>query len=344
MIQLTLETGMCETLAQGFLQRRGAIDWLEWLPLAQVAAEAPLCWAAAFNQLALEQQFSLMDLLRLPAAGPLADSLLILLATYASEIADEQVRQYVLEDAQSAHERHGARLQALQSQLQPLTEQVGRARQRLQNDFDMAREIERLEQALAEMRGQENEQDERFARVHELERELLRLETHRRILAHYDEAERRGYLEQLRAEVTAQKERKAELEQGIAAAIAERDTRQREMDTARQQLDAVGREVGTGLEQATQLHQELARLADELARQRNLEQRLRQEREQLRLQTVQQEQEERELRVRLQAECSRLQQLRETSQRAGMAELEQKVREVYALLPADLADQSFSSR
>ena len=83
---------------------------------------------------------------------------------------------------------------------------------------------------------------------------------------------------------------------------------------------------------------------ERLARQRTLEQRLLQEREQLRGQTMQQEQQERELRASLQAEQSRLRQLREASERAGMTELEQKVRELYALLPADLADQSFPSR
>lgn len=340
MMALTQDTEACRALALGFLQRRNPIEWLEWLPLAQIAAEAPAAWVGAFDRLSLEQQFTLLELLRQPASGPLADSLAILLATYVGEIGDEQVRQYALDDAQAAHERQDARLRELQNRWQPLIAQEEQARQRLQQGFDMAVEIQRLEAVLADLRRQENDQDERFARVHELERDCLRLETHRRILAHYDEDERRRHLDGLRAEVNARQERKAELEQAIAVAMGERDGRQREVEGLQRQLDAIARELETGRSQWLQLQQDMSRGADELARQQELSRRLGQEREQLRSQTTQLEQQVRALQTSLQAERDRLRELQASSQRAGMAELERKVREVYALLPDDLADRA----
>jgi chromosome segregation ATPase len=332
----------CQELADSLLQRRDPIDWLDWLPLLQNAVTAPPSWIAAFRALSLEQQFELAERLRLPAAGPLADALLVILARYADEIEDDQVRLYILEDAEAVHQRRTQQLQSLQHQMTPLAEQVTGTQQRLAKGFEIAQEITRLEQALAEMRIKESEQDERFTRVHALERELLHLETRKRFLSYYNEAERQHDLQALHTEVTTQQDRKAELERRIAEAVSERDAARRTADKLAEELRTAQDEMASDRTKVASATEEQAALAAELEQRRAEEAQLRTECAQLTQAIAQQQQHLQERREALVQERDRLDELQSASERAGLTELENKVREVYALLPEDLADQAFS--
>lgn len=321
----------------GLIHRRGPIPWLDWLPLAQTASEDPEALTTVFNQLSLEDQFDLINLLRRPDAGPLADALLIVLAGRAGEIADLQVRQFILEDAIQARDHQASALQMIRERL---ITRVESAKSRLQPDFDLAEEIISLERELAEIRSKEEDQDERFARVHELEMEILRLETRQRLLAHYDEKARKRDRDKLKAEVEALQAQKAELEEAIARVIGQRNGALEEVQKRERELHKNQRDLQTARERLAQLEHQ-AREAQEslkavLAEQANLQN----QQQEIARQIRQLEQDNKSRRNSLEGERKKLKELEIAAQRAGMVELEHKVREVYALLPDDLADQA----
>jgi len=326
-------------LVSSFLRRREPIPWLDWLPLAEVGADTPERLVAAFNELSLEQQFDLVGLLRKPDAGPLADAILIALARYAAEIQDDQVRQFVLEDASQSRAHQAAALEKIREQL---SAQVAAARDRLQADFDLAQEIVRLENELADIRQREHNQDERFARVHELELEILRLETRRRILSHYDEAERRRYREELQAEVEALQQRKMALEEAIAAAIGERDKRLKDVRAKEQELQTRQAELQAAQSRLAALEQQVREAEAHLKKARNQQNDLQNRLQEIQAQIRQVEQDNRQRENLVKAERKKLAELQEAARWSGMAELERRVQEVYALLPDDLADRAFS--
>ncbi|GIV64042.1 MAG: hypothetical protein KatS3mg045_1381 [Bellilinea sp.] len=324
-------------LVISYLRRRGEIPWLDWLPLAQVASETPERWVAAFNQLSLEDQFDLVGFLRMPQAGPLAGALLLVLAHHADEIKDEQVRQFILEDAVEMRAHQASALQVIRTQL---ATQVAAAQERLQPAFDLADEIIRLEKELADIRRQEHDQDERFAQVHQLELEILRLETRRRILADYNEDERIRYREELRAEVDAMHQRKKEIEESIGRLIEQRAKVLAEVQTWQQRLQVTQKELQAALSNLNQLQQQVqeaqARINAASAEQRNL---INQQQE-IAAKIEKLDEDNRLRKSSLEDEKKKLKELEMAAQRSGLVELEQKVREVYAMLPDDLGDQS----
>ena len=274
-------------LVSSYLRRQEPIPWLDWLPLAEIAADTPERLAAAFNELALKQQFDLVGLLRMPDAGPLADAIVIALARYAAEIQDDQVRQFILEDASQSRAHQASVLEKIREQL---AAQVTAARNRLQADFDLAQEIVRLEQELAEIRQREYDQDERFARVHELEHEILTLEVRRRKLAEYDEAKRRHYLEALQAEVEALQQRKTALEEAIAAAIGEREKRLKEVQGRESELQTKQSELRDAQSRLDALEQQVRETEDRLRETRDQQANLQNRLQEIQVQSGQMEQ------------------------------------------------------
>ncbi len=327
-----------------FLRRREPIPWLDWLPLAEIAADTPEQLAPTLNTIDLDEQFDLVNLLRMSDAGPLAHAVIITLAQYAGEIKDVQVRQYILMDTVDSWDRTASTLNKIHKRL---SERVIADRQRLQEDFDLACEITRLERELADIRAKEHDQDERFARVHQLELEIQRLETRRRILTSYNETERRRYLETLQDKITPLQQRKTELEQAIADAMSNVRT-----------MECTLQEKRNELQKAAQLRADLERQVQEKEneleqRKRELEQRMEElktarrhyEDVQRRLQELQSqverlEKEKQEKEALLKKEQQKLAELQKAAERSGRAELECKIQEVYALLPEDLVDRA----
>jgi len=326
-------------LVSSYLRRQEPIPWLDWLPLAKIAAETPKQLAAAFNKLSLDQQFDLINLLRMPDAGPLADAIVIALARYAAEIQDDQVRQFILKDASQSRAHQASVLEKIREQL---AAQVTAARNRLQANFDLAQEIVRLEQELAEIRQREHDQDERFARVHELEQEILTLEVRWRNLAEYDEAKRRHYLEELQAEVEALQQRKMALEDAIAVAIGAQDKSLKDVHAREQELQTRQAELQAAQSRLTTLEQQVREAEAHLKAARNQQIDLQNSLQKIQEQIRQLEQYNRQRENLMKAERKKLAELQEAARRSGMAELERKVQEVYALLPNDLADRAFS--
>lgn len=322
-----------------FGQRGMEISWLDWLPLARLVAEMPEHWPEALNRLELRDQFTLVELLRAPDAGPLADALLLLLAESANEIRDEQVRQHILEDAVPAREHQ---ISALETVREQLNEKVQHNRQRLQEDFDLAAEIVRLERELADIRRQEHDLDERFAQVHALEQEILRLKTRLRILQHYDLEQRQAELARLQEEVEALQKRKDALEQAIAKAIGQRDRLLQEVQAMENECRIREQELQATQARVAELKQQLQNLEGRLRAAADEQIRLQNSQQDIQAQIRQMEDDNRRREAALKAERKKLQELQEATRRSGMAELECKVREVYALLPDDLADQALS--
>jgi len=329
-------------LALALLSRDAPLDWRDWLPLATEAAHAPEQWALAFRTLTLERQFDLINLFCQPDAGPLADALMGLLASYIDDTLDENIRQLLLNADEETQDRHGARLRVLKDRYEILNSTLAANRQRLSPEFDLGLEIARLQGDLARSRQQEFVQNERFTRIHSLEAELLRYETRRRILERYDLAGREAHLTELRAEIDAQEMRKRELETSISQTIGHRDTVRREAEMQRAQLETLTADL-TAQEQALARAQAgSAATLNAIAQNEAEWQRLRDELVGIAAEQARLDENNRQLTALAQTHRAKLEELRAASAQAGAQEVSAKIAEVYALLPRDGADPGFA--
>ncbi|MBF0344832.1 MAG: hypothetical protein HQL06_11450 [Nitrospirae bacterium] len=334
-------------IVSSHLKRTGQLQWQDWLPLAVLAVEAPERWIETFNHLGSEQQYDLINLLRDDQAGLFANVLLLILASYALEVSDEQVRQFILEDAVPANERHERRIQKMKANIVSLTHRVEGASERLKDEFDLTAELARLETELARIRSAENDLDGRYVRVHDIEREIIRTETKKRILSRYNEADRTIYLEGLKSEVESLEQRKTFLEQKISDTIGERDSARREVVALETEFRAISSDIESSSSRQKQLQEgiaEMKNLADnarkEEAKGRQEHARLIAELKQIDVDVEQVEQTNKDIRKKLGSEKSRLQELQEEAKVSGLTDIENKVREIYALLPKDRADKA----
>jgi chromosome segregation ATPase len=338
----TRESGLgLADLLRSYLHRAMPVPPLDWLPLAEVALDAPHQWVQAFTGLRVEQQYDLTDRLRSDGAGPWAETLLIALSAHAHEIADEQVRADVLGDAQVAAERRAARTAALRERAEALATAVARGADRLRDGFDVASELAALEARLAELRARANERDGDFARMFEVEHEILREETRLAVLARYDEAGRRRLLEELRGEAGALRDRKAALEAEVVAATAERDRLRHASGELLAAASAAAAECDV-LQAAAATHTAaLPRLRAEADELRARTARLEAEQRAVAAEAAAFGEQSREAAERLAAERVRLEELAAAARAAaGMEEIERKIQEILTLLPDDAADQA----
>jgi chromosome segregation ATPase len=334
------ELGLAE-LVRSYLQRRVPVPPLDWLPLAEVVLDDPHRWAQAFADLRVEQQYDLTDRLRMDGAGPWAETLLVALSAHAHQISDEQVRADVLADAQVAAERRAARAGALRQRAEALAAAVGCGADRLREGFDIAAELATLEARLARLRGEAHERDGEFAKMFEVEHEILREETRMGVLARYDEAARRGALAELRAEVEALRGRKRALEEEVVAATAERDRLRRETGELQAAAHTVSAELDT-LRATAALHQSaVPRLRSEAEALRARAAELDAEQRATAAEVAAVGERTREAAERLRGERALLEELAAAARcAAGMEEIERKIQEVLTMLPDDAADQA----
>jgi chromosome segregation ATPase len=328
-------------LVRSYLHRSMPVPPLDWLPLAEVALDQPHQWVLAFTGLRIDQQYDLTDRLRADGAGPWAETLLIALSAHAREIADEQVRADVLGDAQVAAERRAARIGALRQRAEALATAVERGADRLRDGFDVASELAALEARLAELRARANERDGDFARMFEVEHEILREETRLAVLARYDEAGRRRLLGELRGEAGALRDRKAALETEVVAATAERDRLRHETGELQAAASAAATERDTLRAAAATHASDVPRLRAEAEELRMRAAQLNAEHRAVAAEVAAFGEQSREAAERLSAERARLEELAAAARAAaGMEEIERKIQEVFALLPDDAADQA----
>jgi chromosome segregation ATPase len=331
--------GLAE-LVRGFATRSAPVPVLDWLPLVEVALDAPAGWAAVFAALRVEQQFDLIDRLRADGAGPWAEALLLILSTHALEIADEQVRADVLADAEVAAERRTARGAALRERLEALASTVGRASDRLRDGFDVAGEMAALEARLARLRSQAHEREGDFARMFELEHEILRAETQIGVLERYDAQERQRVRDELRAEATALSERKSTLEAEVGRATAERDRVRHDVVEMQGAHAAAIAELDALRAESTSLSTSVPRLRVQTEALRTETARLRAEQEALATEAAGLGEAQRAAAEGLAAERRRMEELAAAARGAGAEEIERKVQEVLAMLPPDAVDQA----
>ncbi|MBV5338777.1 MAG: hypothetical protein J0665_04350 [Deltaproteobacteria bacterium] len=336
----TIAHNNMQLLALGYLKRAGHISWMDWLPLAEMAAESPESWAEAFNQLNDEQQYELLNLLRDTASGPLAEELMIILAAFPLAISDEQVRQFILEFAGQAHEHRLSRLEQMRDRLLPLADQLNLSRERIKEGFDIATEIQRLNRELTEIRNRETDQDEKFAQVHAIEHEIVKMETRKRILEKYDEEARRRYLEELQDSLKTKTSTKEDLERAVAAKIDDNDRASSELAEVQTEVNRLQSELEETRKRVAELTGGLHTLTTETASLRSEAQHLQGEHARFLAEIERQEKENQVAKDRITAARVTLQELREDSQRSGMADLETRINQVYALLPPDRADEA----
>jgi chromosome segregation ATPase len=304
--------------------------WETWLTLLSRAVADESAWMDAVAALGLDEQFILLELLR---ADPdvFGDALLIITARNAAAIADEEVRAFLLSDASGACQRFGARLDADRAELQDL---IATSAQRRQPDFDVAADIARLQAELFELR--ESEIGEKFESMQRLDRDIHRLETFKKTLDRYDPDARRAYRDQLDEQTAALDAGRAELENAVAEAIGRRDTRQREHDEGARELDALTGEHDDLAAHITAQRARLDAVTQELER-------LHRERTELSGRVATVERQLRDEQRQVVAETRRLEELRTSPTAATNTQLQDKLGEIFALLPADDAESLFGS-
>jgi chromosome segregation ATPase len=123
--------------------------------------------------------------------------------------------------------------------------------------------------------------------------------------------------------------------------LGARDILQNEIDQLRAQNDVVQRERTQVESERTELKNTVASMRDELGRLQREQQQLQSEANTLTGQCAQLERERREIEDLSRRERTRLQELSAAAQRAGHADLADRISEIYLLLPQDKADEGF---
>ena len=323
-----------------YLKRGERLEWLEWLPMAELAANSVDEFIGGYNMLDADRRGDFLLLLRRSQSGPLAELILMALAANASLIEDGQERDFVLEDAQDACLRVAERLRFLQEAVSLKNAQLHRAENRLTEGFSLAGELIAMEMQLHQLRSSECELDDDISSIHRLERQIMNLEMRSLSLKHYDRVTRTGYRDQLSAAMAEEKVRNDELEEKIAGLesaltkIREKKSELASLHAGRQaELDAVV--VEAEHEQA-----EISELVSEIEK-RNAEiESLRSNRSRMLAEEARLEDQQREAQELARRAESMLDEIVRSARANGHAELIEKVRGVYDLLPPDLADQS----
>lgn len=320
-----------DTLLQALVRPAAQPGWDDWIPLVALALTNQVEWVTAVQTLRDEDQYELLNALR-STPGPFADALVLLTARHAQEIEDPQVRDFLLTDAVEAGDRRLALMVEHRDMLQQL---VGQLAARQTEHYDLAQEVAELERKLSELRAADI--DTERERVHTLEREVTRLETFRRSLERYNAAEREAYRADLDHETQTLVRERERVEQDVARALAERDTAQRMAAEATDQLTAQQSELESLRAKTAAITQRIADSTAELHQ-------LRADRNARADELAALDRERAELNSRIAEDSSRLQELR-TSPSAQLSEqLAQKVNEVFALLPPDVAERAFPNQ
>lgn len=320
-----------DTLLRAFVRPTVQPAWDDWIPLVALALTNQVEWVTAVQTLRDEEQYELLTALR-STPGPFADALTLLTARYAQEIEDPQVRDFLLTDAVEAGDRRLALMAEHRDMLQHL---VGQLEARQTEEYDLAHEVAELERKLSELRAADI--DTERERVHDLEREVTRLETFRRGLERYNAAEREAYRDDLARQAQTLATERERVEQGVARALAERDTAQRMAAEATAQITAQQSELETLRTETAAITRQIAEMTAELHR-------LRSDSDARANELTLLERERAELESRIAEDSHRLQELRTSPSAQLSAQLAQKVNEVFALLPPDVAERAFPSQ
>jgi chromosome segregation ATPase len=280
------------------------IGWLDWLPLAQLAAEQTEQLTDAFNRLDNDAKNDLLERLTKPDAGPLAGAILVALSNHADQIENLEVRRFVLEHAVSSYACQADALNRIKTRLTA-------AQDRLREDFDLAVEIAGLEKELAKLRKEDL--DQRLAALHRLYREVIKLEMRRQSLKSYEMHGLEQRIEALKRELAQLEQQREQWRNQQAKLQAQLEQEKREFEGQRKQLE-------------DQLTQERKKLEEQLERERR---KFEEQRKQLEEQLTQERKE--------------LEELRQSANRWGREELKQKIEEIYNLLPKDRADESLTT-
>jgi chromosome segregation ATPase len=331
-------------LLRSYLRRGNSLNWLDWLPLAELAHDAPEQFIETFNTLdSLEKRSDFINLLKQQDSGPLADSLLITLAKYALLITDEQARDFVIEDAPDAVARTARRVKAMENHSSSLGEQADWTKERLAKGFAAADEILRLEGQLAKLREQEHSK-EGFDEIHALEREIVRLETYRRTFAGYNMTERSNYRDDLVKETERLRAEKETMQQAIASLLVERDAANQQLgeaDRNRNNAEAELRAIG---ESRSEIDAEITRLNGTIASERQSISNKQADCARLQGEVAALEENQKKAEQLIREVRGKLELLRDQAQAADRGDVEEKIRELYGMLPNDLADQQAAVR
>ena len=331
-------------LVQAALQSGEIFEWTDWMPLSLAAVRAPDRWVDIFTHLRLEQQLDLLNFLADSAAGPMADALLLLLASHAYDFIDDQVRQNTLDYAATAYKRRFLQIGWLKDRLQVLMAGLEHARSRIGDGFSMAMEMTRLEKELAEIRSRDNLED-RFSQIHAMESEIFRLEILLRSLSRYekDRSRREAHLEDLKHKAQQLGMQKKQIENAVAIALEEvnclidETNRQKKiLSDAKESRDSLFRSKIDMEQQMTALQEDGVKLKTILSSLENEKQSICGEIELLRSEVADHDD-------LIRSERRNLEELRFESERSHAYHILEKINELYALLPADRADEAMNS-
>ena len=333
--------GLTMELVRALLCQRTRVGWLQWLPLAIIAAEAPQVLARTMDQLDLEEQYGLLALLGERGAGPLAQLVTLSLAESVDAIREPMIRDYLLEDGIAALNALLAAADGLRANAEALARQVGVRQSLLAGSFDAASESARFRGELLILQRQVEHGPETVRQACALQRQVHLLEVQRAVLAHDD--------------VDALSRRRAEFQRELD----ERTGRRRELDEELRSLGESLDQLRRQQQQVEQLRGEEDRLREDLrrsqaghdaevarAKEETERSRAREAEQQAELARLRQEratlgeQADRSLAL-LASERQALAELRAAAEAGGHEEILRRMRELYVALPGDQADAVF---
>jgi chromosome segregation ATPase len=313
------------------LRNPTSVGWESWAVVLHAAVADEDRWMQAMLSLSLEDQFSLLEVLK-TETGIYADALLVITGRHAHEVEDEQLREWLLTDAAESATRFGDRLEHQREVLSSLTNrhdaEPGAA-------VDAAAEVARLQARLYELNGAAIGTD--YEQARRLERDVLRLEALARSLDGYDADGRRGERDAMKSQTDELTRMRDELEADLERHRGDRDKALRDRASLERDIAELAQEH-TRLVEANE-----ATKRDITARNGELDT-LRREHTSRSTELKQLENEVADKRRQVEAESSRLDELRSSRSVQANDRVLAKVNELYALLPADGAEADVTDR
>ena len=311
--------------------RNKPVTWEDWLPVAAHAGREPEQFLATFTSVDADTQLRLLDLLKADGGEPFSDVVVAALARRSDSVPDQQVRDYILDDAQEAAER---RLTLIYGQRAALTELVGGVSARQEAGFDAAAAIVALEKEL--LRLQQAEGDDQFARLHALERQVLRLDAQQRSLHGFDFEACQHHYEALVAEIGELTARKRALQDEVSEATSQKDRAEQDVNGLREQL-------AESALRAEHARSELERAEAELGSRRDQVAQANEGKARIQAESIRLLEEKESLDRQLGEDRRRLAELRQAAAGDSAANIVRKIDEVFSLLPPDEAEKDFTA-
>lgn len=268
--------------------RKESINWIELLPISDILSNQPENFMQAFNQVNVGVAIDFIDCVATQAADIIGEVILWKISENNYLLEDDNIKIHLQENRIEANERIEKRLSFIKEKIVVMNETKDNMVNRLSGAINLVEEEVRISTKLESLRRDELFMDNpNLERLHEMENEIIRLESTKRILDSYNFKDRNLYKENLKREIESLGENKKVVENEIKELNGNRDILQNEVKNLTTNKEYIEKELNN-------LQTEKANLISRVKIIRDSIEEISLDKEALKIQVIQAEKEENE--------------------------------------------------